>query len=286
MIRLAAGRARAEVSPKMGAGLVGLFVEGRAVLRPWSGQVADGPFALAMNLLAPFSNRISGGFSLSGTTYCMAPNLNGEPFPIHGDAFQREWRVSAQDVASATLTLPDGDFAPFRYCAQVTYDMTPTALKVRLSLTSRAAMTLPYGLGFHPWFLRDSDTRLRFHATGYWPEDSHHLPSTTAPVALPAHRNFADWAALPADWVNAGFNGWDGVAHVAQGPAAVSVVLRSDLSTAILYSPSSVADFFCFEPVSHPVDAHNLPGKPGLNLLAPGETLTAEMTLEWTCDND
>ncbi|MFN4131420.1 MAG: hypothetical protein ACK4GC_16620, partial [Paracoccaceae bacterium] len=107
-------------------------------------------------------------------------------------------------------------------------------------------------------------------------------PSPTAPVALPARLNFADRAALPADWVNTGFAGWDGVAHVAQGPAAVSVVLRSDQSTAILYSPSSAADFFCFEPVSHPVDAHNLPGMPGLTLLARGETLTAEMTLDWT----
>ncbi|MFN4128238.1 MAG: hypothetical protein ACK4GC_00215, partial [Paracoccaceae bacterium] len=190
MIRLAAGQAWAEVTPTMGAGLAGLFVEDRPVLRPWSRQVADGPFALAMNLLAPFSNRISGGFSLSGTTYCMAPNLNGEPFPIHGDAFQREWRVSAQDVASATLTLPDGDFAPFRYCARVTYELTPTSLQVRLGLTNLAAIGLPFGLGFHPWFPRDSDTRLRFHATGYWPEDSRHLPSTTAPVALPALLNF------------------------------------------------------------------------------------------------
>jgi aldose 1-epimerase len=244
--------------------------------------VADGPFALAMNLLAPFSNRISSEFSFSGTTHQLAPNLAGETFPIHGDAFQREWLVSAQDAASTTLTLGNGDFAPFRYDAQVTYRLTPTALQVRLRLTSRAAMTLPFGLGFHPWFPRDSDTKLLFHATGYWPEDSRHLPSATAPVSVPANLNFSDLAALPVDWINAGFAGWPGFARIAQGPEAVSVAVQSDLSTAILYSPSSAADFFCFEPASHPVDAHNLPGMPGLTLLASGETLTAEMTLDWT----
>ena len=48
------------------------------------------------------------------------------------------------------------------------------------------------------------------------------------------------------------------------------------LTTFILYSPASDADFFCFEPVTHPVDAHNRPGGPeanGLTVLVPGDTL-------------
>jgi aldose 1-epimerase len=282
MIELRAGAARAEVAPAMGAALAGLSVGGRPVLRAWSGVVADGPFALAMNLLAPFSNRISSGFSLAGTTHQLAPNLAGETFPIHGDAFQRQWLVSEQDEACATLTLENGDFAPFRYHAIVSYGLTPTALQVRLRLTNRAAMVLPFGLGFHPWFPRNSDTKLLFHATGYWPEDNRHLPSTTAPVPIPPHLNFARMAALPVDWINAGFAGWPGFAQIVQGPEAVSVAVKADLSTAILFSPSSAAEFFCFEPVSHPVDAHNLPGMPGLTFLASSETLTAEMTLDWT----
>lgn len=282
MIQLAAGQARAEVLPDLGAGLAGLFVDGHSVLRPWSGVVADGPFALAMNLLAPFSNRISGSFSLAGTTHHLTPNLAGEAFPIHGDAFQRVWAVAEQDDNSVTLILEDGEFDPFRYHAKVSYRLTPNALTVRLAVTSRTDRPLPFGLGFHPWFPRNSDTKLRFQATGYWPEDSRHLPSTTAPVPLPAHLNFATLAALPIDWINAGFSGWLGVAQIAQGPEAVSVVIKADLLTAILFSPSSAAEFFCFEPVSHPVNAHNLPGMPGLTLLAAGETLTAEMTLDWT----
>jgi aldose 1-epimerase len=44
-----------------------------------------------------------------------------------------------------------------------------------------------------------------------------------------------------------------------------------------LYSPGAKAGFFCFEPVIHPVDAHNLPEGPkanGLTILANGETLS------------
>lgn len=266
----------------MGAGLAGLSVGGRPVLRAWSGVVADGPFALAMNLLAPFSNRISGGFRVAEKTQHLVPNLAGEAFPIHGDAFQRAWAVVEQDSSAVTLVLDHGDFGPFRYDAKVSYLLAPNALAVRLAVTSRTDRPFPFGLGFHPWFPRNSDTKLLFHATGYWPEDSRHLPSTTAPVPIPASLNFAELAALPADWINAGFAGWTGFAQIAQGPEAVSVVVKADLSTAILFSPSSAAAFFCFEPVSHPVDAHNLPGMPGLTLLASGETLTAEMTLDWT----
>ena len=53
------------------------------------------------------------------------------------------------------------------------------------------------------------------------------------------------------------------------------------LHTLILFSPDGAADFFCAEPVSHPVDAHNLPGQPGLAVLEPGQTMTVRMRLEW-----
>lgn len=201
---------------------------------------------------------------------------------IHGDAFQRQRQVTAQHEASVILTLENGDFARFGCGAQVTYQLTPAALRVHLDLTSRAPVTLPFGLGFHPWFPRNSHTKLHFQATGHWPEDSRHLPSTTAPVARPARLNVAKLAALPVEWINAGFAQWAGFARIARGPVSVSVTVKADLSTAILFFPSSAAGFFCFEPVSHPVDAHNLPGMPGLTLLASGETLTAEMTLDWT----
>lgn len=44
----------------------------------------------------------------------------------------------------------------------------------------------------------------------------------------------------------------------------------------MLYTPPG-EDFFCFEPVDHPINAVNLPGGAtahGMTLLAPGERLT------------
>lgn len=283
MITLAAGKAKARIVPQMGGGLAGLWEGDLPVLRPWSGRAEDGPFALACNLLLPFSNRMScGGFTYDGQHYPIAPNVPGEAYPIHGDGFQRSWQPDSLSQTKAELSLQNGAIGPFRYAAKVSYHLTPGALDVRLSVTNQGHFALPFGLGLHPWFPRDLATRLQFTATGHWPETLDHLPATYDPMPLNHGGAWHDLAALPEGWINTAFSGWDGHAQISQGPhAASSRMTVSGLGTALLYSPSATTDFFCFEPVSHPVDAHNLPGQPGLTRLDPGESLTVSMTLTW-----
>jgi aldose 1-epimerase len=280
MLRLASGRARAAVVPAMGGGLAALTVAGRPVLRGWDGR--DDPFALALNLLAPFCNRISGGgFRFDGAFHALEPNLPGEPFPIHGDGFQRAWAVAGAEEDRCSLTLAGGGIGPFAWDGRVDHVLSEAALSVTLRLTN-TGVALPFGLGFHPWFPRDAQTRITLVATGVWPEDARHLPLRQAPDPLPDGGPFASGAPLPDGFVNLAHAGWDGTARIAQGPDAVPVALTAPgLTVAQVYSPGPEAGFFCLEPVSHPVDAHNLPGRPGLVTLAPGESLGATMTLTW-----
>jgi aldose 1-epimerase len=52
--------------------------------------------------------------------------------------------------------------------------------------------------------------------------------------------------------------------------------MEADMAYYILYAPPG-RDFFCFEPVDHAINAHNLPGGAaanGLTVLAPGESLS------------
>ncbi|NNG63428.1 aldose 1-epimerase, partial [Pseudomonas fragi] len=46
----------------------------------------------------------------------------------------------------------------------------------------------------------------------------------------------------------------------------------------LVYCPVG-EDFFCFEPVSHPVNAHHLPGRPGLHLLHKGQSAGLALSL-------
>lgn len=280
-LRLTAGDAVAVVATDRGGGLASLEAGGRPILSAGAGR-PPGPFALAMNLLLPFSNRISRPFHFEGHIHALEPNLEGEPFPIHGDAFQRRWEVVREGPQDATLRLGEGRFGPYRYEAVATYRLGRTSLSVDLHLTSRSETALPFGLGFHPWLPREAGTRVRFRATGCWPQDDRYLPATPAPVPLPPGWRFDPPAPLPRGWINAAFSGWDSVAEVLPPGDAPAVRLSAPgLATLIVYSPSSKAPFLCLEPVSHPVDAHNLRGQPGLVRLAPGGSLSASLTIAW-----
>lgn len=281
VLELTAGNARLQVLPAQGAALAGLWVRARPVLRPMTGE---GPFAASSIVLAPFSNRVSRAFDWNGATITLPRNLASEAFPIHGDAFQRPWTVTTASPSDAVLDLPDGAIGPLLYTAQQVMTLSPDRLDLTLTLTSRADRALPFGLGFHPWFPRGRETQIQFSAGAVWLEDARHLPATKAPTRIPEGWNFAQARPLPGDWINSGFADWSGDLQVHQGPEAVSATLRAcpRLRTLILYSPHAQADFFCAEPVSHPVDAFNLPRHPGLQVLQPGETLSGSMRLEWT----
>jgi len=283
-------KARVAVVPSLGGGLARLDVrdaEGRyrPLLRPWSGRITDGPFALGCNVLVPFSNRISqGGFVFGEHFHAVSPNLGGQELPIHGDAFMREWLIAGRDTSTITLHCPHGSIGPFRYDAKQTLVLSQTRLVVRLEVTSTSPTALPFGIGFHPWFPRSARTTVRFSANKVWLENERHLPLTLVDIDADGCWDFSAPTPLPAEWINNAFTGWLGSCDVEQGPDAVSFRLSAsdNLDVTVVYSPGSDADFFCFEPVSHPVDAHNLPGMPGLTVLQPGKTLTSSMTLDWS----
>lgn len=281
MVELNDGRAGLVLAPEQGAAIAryDALVSGSTpvpLLKPGDGTGTSG-----CQLLVPWSNRISGGgFSFDGRFHPVEPNVPGEAFPIHGDGFQKPWRLARRTGTEAELVLEDGAIGPYLYKASVTYALRDGALEARLAVENRAGMRLPYGLGFHPWFPRDETTMLEAKARRIWLEDERHLPVSVVPVSERPAWDFARPAPLPAGWVNNGFDGWDRCATIIQPGQgiAVTVTASPELDVYILYSPSPDAGFFCFEPVSHPVDAHH--GE-GLTPLEGGEAMSATMRLEW-----
>jgi aldose 1-epimerase len=243
---------------------------------------AEGPLAFGCQLLVPWSNRVSGGgFEFGGHFHPVEPNVAGEPFPLHGDGFQKRWRLVRKDAVEAELRLDEGAIGPYRYAAAVGYALKEGTLEARLSVENRAAMPLPYGLGFHPWFPRRPQTQLQARARRVWLEDTRHLPAGVVPVASRPECDFSRKSVLPKGWINNAFDGWDGRASIVQPEDGIAITLDASpsLGLFLVYSPSAASGFFCFEPVSHPVDAHH--GE-GLTPLRPGDTMTASMRLSWT----
>lgn len=67
---------------------------------------------------------------------------------------------------------------------------------------------------------------------------------------------------------------------MAEPRLAADVNASEALRQYVVFSPAADSGFFCFEPVTHPVDAFNLPGKAeahGLKILEPDESLAVSV---------
>ena len=243
-----------ELAPEMGGGIARLDVAGEdgavlPVLRPWSGDTSDGPFSLACNILVPFSNRISdGGFTYQGEHHSVLPNLDIEEFPIHGDGFQKPWSVEQHGESRLELGFETGAIGPFRYVTKLQYTLSDSSLLMELEVKNKSGRSLPFGAGFHPWFPRNEQTRLQFDASTVWLEDERYLPTTNVDLAEKPEWDFSSNSDLPTNWINNCFTNWAGSASIEQSKDAESVVVTAseNLMNAIVFSPNSNADFFCF----------------------------------------
>jgi aldose 1-epimerase len=283
IVMISDGVAQASIVPELGAALAryDLMTDKRLepIFRP-CGEPSAGPFDQALNLLAPWSNRISGGgFAFAGGFHPLEPNLPGEPFPIHGNAFSLPWTIEFRAPASATLSLASAGPGPFHYAAQVTYAVRDGALTVALTARNTGRKALPFGLGLHPWFPRTPQTLLQAASERVVLETPDHLPAGELAVSAREDWNFAIAKRLPGGWINNAFLGWNGQASLVWPDREIGLDISAGppISTYIVYSPAHDADFFCFEPVTHPVDAHNLPGRAeanGLVVLEPEQEMS------------
>ncbi len=92
---------------------------------------------------------------------------------------------------------------------------------------------------------------------------------------------------LPRSWINNGFAGWRGRARIRWPERGLGLEIEASdaLETYVLFSPGADAGFFCFEPVSHAVDAFHLPGGPqahGLELPAARQFVRDRMSFPVT----
>lgn len=282
LTKLTAGTACLELAPEIGGAIARLDVGGKPLLRRWTGDETD-PFSLACNVLMPFSNRISGGgFTWNETFYPLGPNFEGEPNPIHGDGFLKSWGITKSGT-SAQMTLLNGEIGPWKYRARQDFHLTPDQLKVTLTIQNTGLYSLPFGLGLHPWFPRNSGTRISFSAKSVWLENTSYLPTKELNLSSAPAWSFEHARSLPATWMNNCYTGFCGSVRIDQTAAAVSCTITCDqsLEYAHIFSPGEASDFFCFEPVTHPVDSLNLPRQPGQRELKTGGTLATSVIFSW-----
>lgn len=232
--------------------------------------------------MLPFANRAFAGVVDDGTQRFLLP-FNDASGTIHGFGWQSAWQVARYDRESVRLEHRRSEGAdPYRYSAWQEIGLTETGMTVRFGVTSEADRALPFGIGHHPWFPRQDDTRLRLRAA-------------RALVFGEAFRALADrelsnggpYADNPLfreeDVVAWNFIGWDGLARIETPSTGLAITLTASDSLAcpVVWAPAG-SDFLCVEPQSHasgaPSEAPARNAAP-MKRLEPGESLEGWMTI-------
>ncbi|MDA3316348.1 aldose 1-epimerase [Aeromonas sp. PI_26] len=261
-----------------GACLLGLEDDkGRPLLRDTDPAQPWHPGQSALFPMLPLANRVAGNrFELWGEA-CALPASELDPdFFLHGDGWLQRWQPVALTDSSVTLQL-NSQNGPFHYLAEIDYRLQGASLVARISLTHLGESPCLYGAGFHPFFWRDKQTRIRFLASGVWQEGADHLPINWSSRLAP-HLDFRQWA-RPQGWLNHCYGGWRGQAELDHPARQQRLLVSSECAFLMLYQPDEGSGFVCLEPQSHAANAHHLAGHPGLRLLARGDRMSIGMTL-------
>lgn len=238
------------------------------VLRAGNGHLpGDG----ALFPMLPLANRVRDNrFTLRGQVISLPESPVDRDYFLHGDGWLQRWKVVTAEAASCQLMLRSRHPCGFDYQAVLTYTLDGDALKMTLAMAHHGDSPMLYGAGFHPFFHFTAHSQAQFSASGYWPEGEGHLPLAWQDT-LPPHADFSHAQPGTDDWLNVGYSGWSGQATIWH--PAMTVTLTASTPWLMLFRQPGES-FLCLEPQTHPVNAHQMPGQPGLRMLSKGEVLT------------
>jgi aldose 1-epimerase len=289
VIELRSGALRLALAPEIGGAVAAFERDGAPILRPTpAAAIAAGDVRrFASYPLVPFSNRIAQArLHWQGASYPLARFLPEEPHAIHGNGWQRAWRVKAVEASRAALELghdalgPSRLEWPFAYRAEQQIELTPGSVAMTLAITNTGSAIFPCGLGWHPFFPRSATTELRFSADSIWETDPTKLPVRMQPVADAS--DFSTPKALGDIVLDHCFTGWLPPATIRwpERDIALSIDAGADCRHLVVFVPPG-RDYFAVEPVSHMTDAFNRAAAgaigTGMRALAPGETFSCTM---------
>lgn len=274
MITLRAGSAEMEIAAEVGGAVHAWRRGGLPMFRPAGEGDAR---TRASYPLVPFSNRIKDRrFSWAGRTYDLPEQFGG--FAIHGVGWLRPWTVAAQEATSLTLTLAQGPCAewPFALEAWQRFELSEDALVSVIGVRNVDSLAWPAGIGQHPFFPRNAQTRLTFAAESVFLNGG---PSATpvARVPVPAEWDHRTGREVGPVFIDNCFAGWHGKAEIAYPDLGYRMTIEAGapFGHSVVFVPAD-KPFFAVEPVSHINDAINrMDSEPdhGLVVLQPGASL-------------
>lgn len=232
--------------------------------------------------LVPYCNRVADNTLRYGDkTWTLTPNFGAEPLACHGDGWARTWQVVSQSADTLAMVLEHPHADPYTYRATQTFTLSDNTLEVSLAVSNLTDETMPFGLGFHPYFWRHPELTVSFTAGYVWLENPSHLPSEA--LRVPEELDFHHPRGLIDVWRNLCYSGWQGTASLHYPTYRLD--MRSSASHLMLFTPPN-EPYLCLEPMTHAVDAFSgrlsAPFSLGERYLAAEETLEGSLSLHVT----
>ncbi|MGZ2412531.1 aldose 1-epimerase [Sphingomonas sp. F9_3S_D5_B_2] len=283
---LRAGNLRLDLRPDLGGSIAGLhWMEGgteRPILRQ-SPEPLDKVLEAASFPLVPYVNRIRGGFfRFRGREVRLAPNMAGDPSPLHGQGWLNAWQIGSADERSAVLTYRhEAAEWPWTYEAAQRFALDRGGLSLRLTCRNASEEPMPCGIGVHPYFPCGPQTRINTNVDAAWTIDAEVLPVDKVPAT--GRYDLKDRLVCAQDLDN-GFGGWGGEAVLSDPDWPYEIAVASPHAKFFqLYSPPA-GGICVVEPVTHANAALNAPEAEwpqlGMRVLEPGEEMSLDSRIE------
>lgn len=246
------GTLTALVYPEFGARIGSMIVGDQEIFM--TGGATDDPLSWGCYPMVPYAGRVRDAtLKFAGELFSLKNNL--PPHSLHGTVFDRPWNVAKNSPSEIELVIDLGDEWPFAGTVQHHIQLTDS--KIEMQLTVNAIDAMPIQVGWHPWFVKPTDTALRFASMlqrdGAGIATEHRVSQLTIPVD--------DCFVEPENPLTIIIEN-------------VQVTLSSDCSHWVLYDEPLNAT--CVEPQSGPPN--------GINddplQLAPNTSMTRKFTIE------
>ena len=285
-LTLAAGSLELELAPDVGGAITAFehVANGKTtpVLRR-SPEPLHSVLEAASFPLVPFVNRIRGGaFSFRGKDVTLAPNMAGDPSPLHGQGWLQPWRVERSNGVEAEILFDhDAGEWPWSYQARQYFLLDETGVTTSISCRNMSPEPMPCGLGIHPYFYCGPRTRIRTSVDHVWTVDDKVLP--VAKERAIGRYDIADSLVCGRDLDN-GYGGWGGSALLTDPDWPFDVELSSPAVGFFQLSSPPQGGIFVVEPVTHANDALSRPEEEwadlGIRILDPGEMMELQARID------
>jgi galactose mutarotase-like enzyme len=274
-LTLASGANRVVLEPARGGRLASWTVAGEELLLGPPDD-ADSSIHWGCFVMAPWPGRLANGrFEWRGRPLQLA-RTHGR-HAIHGLTWNRPWSVEAASATAATLAveLPRDEW-PMGGRVRQRVLLTPTG--VRLEAQIEADEPMPAALGWHPWFLRRGDPRLRVDASSYQLTEG--MVPTGSSASVRGRTDLRAGPALGRRRLDIAYLGARSPAVVTWPDLELSLEFEPAPAPLVVYTPR---DTFCVEPLTAPPNSLALPTpqqlEAGVRLLGAGESLRARLSL-------